>query len=364
MTRANWLLILAISALLAVGAWGLGGLPVRWIGSPAQVWRPELGKPQTDPVRLPTAAAASPDGMAGELERNRQRVAAGKLAANQLLEKLTALEVMAGAGVDVALVRGEIETWDQTKAAKALSEIKLKTSEFIALEKRSMTPSEDPPEAVLPADFDPIALVKPGAGEKFHVDAPAGGGRIDFAWVPLKAAGNDGFWVTATELETAPAPALKFMADEVDLRASLKCRLPKADEWLAAFAAKNPDISGLDGGFGEWLAGGLVIGKADKPGLTDLGPDWNKPVAEAARKDLTKGRAAAVTISEKGQALLEAIVREVPGANRRSRQELLQGIGAFTEQLRQQRQAAANLKANNAGETEFRYRWVLDPPLP
>jgi len=117
-------------------------------------------------------------------------------------------------------------------------------------------------------------------------------------------------------------------------------------------------------GGGERCEGGGRWGGAGRPGPICWEPDGFRAVGESGGKDRTKGRAAAVGISEKGQALLEAIVREVPGANRKSRQELLQGIGAYTEQLRQQRQAAANLKASNAGETEFRYRWVLDPPLP
>lgn len=358
MTRTNWILVLALAVLLGAGALGFGRLPARLgMVSKAALWQPApLAALSTGKARV----AGSADG--GSLQREKttleKKVADARTSAKSRVDAVVGMRVATAAGVSGADVEELTRGWSQDQAAKAFGSVRDKVARHIAKEKENLRLDAGSGGDADPfKDFDPVARILPVPGDAFFVGDSAEKGTR-FVWV---GDAGKGFWIGTGEMAQQPA-ALKFVAGGLDLGRSLNCRMPKAQEWLDALGAKNPDIGELDGGFGERLAGGQVIGRAEKAGLTNLGPDWNKPMPEADRVKMTKGKAATAVVGETGQQLLEAIVREIPEAKNEGR-ALPAKINFYREKLRAKRQAEEDAKAVGAGETEFRYRWVIDPPI-
>lgn len=358
MTRTNWILVVALAFLLGVGALGVGRLPARLgMTSKATLWKPA---PVAALATGKIGSAGSTDG--GGLQQQKitleKKVSDARASAKSRVDAVVGIRVATAAGVSGADVEGLVKGWSPDEAIKAFGIVRDKVAKHIAKERENLKldtgsgAEADPFKA-----FDPVARILPAPGDAFFVGESSDKGTR-FVWV---GDANKGFWMATGEMAQQPA-ALKFVAGGLDLGRSLNCRMPKAQEWLDALGAKNPEIGDLDGGFGERLAGGQVIGRAEKAGLTNLGPDWNKPMPEADRVKMTKGKAATAVVGETGQQLLEAIVREIPEAKNEGR-ALPAKINFYREKLRAKRQAEEDAKAVGAGETEFRYRWVIDPPI-
>jgi hypothetical protein len=358
MTRTNWILVLVISGLLAVGALGLGKLPaLMGVGGRKMLWKPApVAALATGVIRM----AGTTDGTALQSEKSglEERVAKVRVTAKSQVDAVVAIPVAKAAGVTGEDVAPLVNGWSEAEATNVFTVVSKKVAGHLDSKRANLKVDAGSGAGADPfKGFDPLAHILPGPGDAFFVGESAEQGTR-FVWV---GDSKQGFWMGTRETKEPPAPQ-KFVAAGVDLGRNLACRMPKAEEWQAAFKASLPDLLELDGGFGEFLVGGQVIGKADKPGLTDLGPDWNKPLAEKDRKEKTKGRAVKVVVGEAGQQLLEAIVSEIPAARNEGR-ALPSKINFYREELRKKRQAEEDAKAVGAGETEFRHRWVIDPPI-
>ncbi len=365
MTRTNWILVLVIGGLLAVGALGLGKLPaLMGMGGRESLWKPApVAALATGKIRV--AGSTDGTGLKGERSDLEKKVAEARATAKSQVDGVVAIPAAKAAGVTREDVASLVSGWSEAEATKVFAVVRDKVAMLLAAERENLKVDVASGASADPfKDFDPVARILPRPGDGFFVGDSAEKGTR-FVWV-----GDDkqGFWMGSGEMEQQPAP-LKFVAAGVDLERNLSARMPKAEEWLAASKDSPPGLLDLDGGFGERLAGGMVIGKAGKSGLTDLGADWNKAMPETVRKEKTKWQAPKVVVGEAGQELLRAILKEIPKDAEPYGIRLAQSLGDkkvetfFKEKLRLKRQAEEDSKLADAGETVFRYRWVIDPPI-
>jgi hypothetical protein len=100
----------------------------------------------------------------------------------------------------------------------------------------------------------------PEPGKHFTAKIPSSGTIVEFVWVSTDAAqAGKGFWFSTKEL--APEPPKELALPE---GIKLAVRKPTAEQWLAARKNNPADaIQDLDGGLGEYLADGRVIGQSD-----------------------------------------------------------------------------------------------------
>jgi hypothetical protein len=240
MTAINSLFILAISAMAAAGFWGMGRI---WVKADTSAHAEVKVVPPKEAVALyPESSLRNPTAAGG----NAQKYITKEFVKNEF-DKIPKDE------------RIDFETfWDDTKSLVLLQTEAIAKTEANAKFKESLGKPETL-FAVLILSADELRdFIKPRPAEAFYVGKV--GSEIDFVWVAEDAAqAGKGFWFSTKELASEPPKEL-----ELPEGIKLAVRKPTAEQWLAARKNQPADaIENLDGGKGEYLADGRVIGQSD-----------------------------------------------------------------------------------------------------
>lgn len=245
MTARDFIVIVAISVLVEVAALGIG----IWGGTSMHKGR-EVAAGPVDRHRYDMKVDLHPDSEIDEVTRafiaKRSETAATETLARDSFDEL---------GVSRMPPEVKPVSFDECKTPAAAT-AKLKTL-LGELDKAVMGAKQlhDNPEAGLAKLVPSLpAWLKPQPGESFYL---WDGGKVErqFVWVPKTADPNDGFWITAEEIEAEPAggkpPATAELVLPLDnppaaLKGSFKCHLPTVGQWAAVRTAKLAAIRDFD----------------------------------------------------------------------------------------------------------------------
>jgi len=323
MTTINLIYMSALSFLVAVGAWGLG--KSRKETDP--MFKLSVGSGAVEPVKLisesDTVSAPEAAGTEGSVTRG------------SVEKEFNDLKTTVELELSFDVFRGNPEAFEQ-----ALEKI-----DIGGLKKVLLNPEENFKSKILSRE-QLLQTLRPKNGESFQ--ASAGGKDIKFVWV--EAVDAEKCWFSMDEMDIAP-PESVSIAGVIDL----PCKSPTVKQWLAARkVAKDGSIKDLDGGKGEYLRGGKVIGRSNM--ATD--PKWEVEVdaGELKKQTMQKVFAEKVEISE---AKLDPRFSGLTGA------AAVRDNSGLLKQIQRELQKKANDEAvRNVPIESFSYRWVIEPPLP
>lgn len=326
MTVINWVFVLVLSGLLAMGSWGIGKGTFREPPAAVQGYRPshvleeELFKGGRYPSR--TSRGADDAGLSQ-----------AKDLIGQVSKEFDKLSSEVGKRVAKWVVWDEVVK-DPGNLKGVLAELKKQApsgaedSAFQQLKDKLADPKVSFKVAPLPPEFLANVLV-PGKGDDFAAEVD--GKRVDFVWVD-----KAGCWIAAEETPDKPTQVrLGGVAGDIS------CQSPTEQQWQAASTVTA--IKNLDGGKAEYLRDKRVIGKSFR--VQD--DAYDKPMDEDSRKKQTINKSAI------------AITPASP--------EVVRYMDAWKKQNPSKSQAEFNVARQGImrelSEEQFAYRWVIEPPL-
>jgi hypothetical protein len=342
----------------AAGFWSILGRAIKENGGSTEApWQPAFTAPPASGIRPPPSGWKPDLALPGKLAAAKNRAATAQEAEQQSLAELMTGSLVKEAGIGPAET-GDLLKWTAADAQRILTDIKKRASEPVKteLDKLLAAVKDNPALELHPDDASLVKRVLPRGNEPFFVDSSSG--RIDFLPVPLN--GGRSIWISKNEIQN-PGVDLTFVADQVPLHRTLPCRTPNLAEWLAA--AKVSEILEISDKYGEFiwdedLKVNLVIGPATTPtGLKSLSPEeWNTPLPKEERIEKTKGEPE--FSDEKVTAVAQAIAKADGISPAAWRDE------DTRKNLKKRARERLQAGSPGASESTFRYRWVIDFPLP